>query len=105
MLEARRDHPSSPIQQEQMALDQAIEERLRECRKSIHVQALLKDYLLGLQEADAAIELRSGDPNWAAVDAFHRGRHIVWVFPKSAKVKVHNRVPDSKPTTTGLAWT
>jgi hypothetical protein len=85
------------FQHEQMVLDPAIEERLRESRKSIHVQELLKDYLLGLHEADAEIELRPGDPNWAAVDGFHRGRHIVWVFPKSAKVKVHNRVPGSTP--------
>jgi hypothetical protein len=80
-----------------MALDPGIEERLRESRKSVHVQELLKDYLLGLQEADAEIKLRPGDPNWGAIDGFHRGRHIVWVFPKSAKVKVHNRVPGSQP--------
>jgi hypothetical protein len=82
---------------EQTALSPAIEQRLSESRKSSHVRELLRDYILGLKEAYAEIELRPGDAKWAAVDGFHRGRHILWVFPKSAKVKVHNRVPDSKP--------
>ncbi len=48
------------------------------------------------------IELRPGDPSWGAVDGFHRGRHTVWVFPRSGKVKVHNRVPGSKTGHYGL---
>jgi HNH endonuclease len=78
------------------ALSEEVEERLALCRVASR-KHLLHDYLVALSRADGAIQIHPGDSTWGAIEVLHSGQHIARVFPKSAKVQVDSRIPNSKP--------